>query len=120
MKTTLILLTALSFFLLTGCGSGGSNKATGRLTVTVQWPEPSRLIPAASNTIVIQVFDGPTEIVADAVAPQTVTVTRPTTSATFTRLPIGNLLLKATAYPGNPATTVAQASGTTIVAVQPG
>ncbi len=124
MKRFILFFAALSLIPLAGCGGGSQRETTGRLTVNVKWPEPSRLIPLASNSILIEIFDGPeTDDNANRVALQTKTVTRPTTSAIFAGLPVANLFLRATAYPADPVANpgvIAQASGTTLIAVRPG
>lgn len=63
------LTTSLAILPLSGCGSGsrsgsGSNsrQKIGSLTFNVKWPEPSRLIPLASNSIQLRLFKGNTEI----------------------------------------------------------
>ena len=117
--------------LLSGCGSGGGTIApsailsgptgrseTGTATVNVVWPERtgSRLIPVASNSLVVTLtFNG--KVVA------TQTITKPTKSATFPYLPIGQLGVTVVATPDNnpnlPAGNgVPQASGTGRLTVQ--
>ncbi|MCW3099894.1 MAG: putative Ig proteinputative calcium-binding proteinFG-GAP repeat protein [Chthonomonadaceae bacterium] len=99
---------------LAGCG-GGSNPqlattgGQGRATLTVAWPTRTRLIPDASNSIVVIVHQGTT-----AVANQT--LARPaaggTSTASFPSLPTGTLSVTATAYPNADGTGVAQATAT--------
>jgi uncharacterized protein YjdB len=78
--------------------------ALGKLRVGVTWAEPSRLVPIASNSIKVQVFDGATEV-ASAVIP------KPLTIKTFDELPTGNLTVVASAYPETDGSGVAQATG---------
>jgi len=118
MKRINLVFAVLSLIPFAGCGGGSQRETTGRLSVNVKWPAPSRLIPAASNSIKVEILDG-----ANRVAHQT--INRPATQATFTGLPVANLVLKATAYPEPPGDPVspgitAQATGTTVVAVQAG
>lgn len=96
-----------SVTLLAGCGGSSSSapaNQTGRATITIVWPEVTRLIPVASNSIKVTFYQGAT-----AVATQT--VARPTTgntsTLTFTGLPTGTLTVSSVALPnadgtGNP------------------
>lgn len=95
--------------ILSGCGGGGNSSAIavsgGSLQVGVIWPEPSRLIPIASNSIKIEVYDGANLVATDLIP-------KPLTLATFSNVPTGNLTVVATAYPNVDGTGVAQATGT--------
>src|ERR1041385_3282125 len=101
---------------LVGCGSGSQtpslSKATGSATFTVTWPNPSRLIPKASASIVVQILNGSTQIASQ-------TLARPasggTATATFPLLPPGTLTAKATAYPQANGSGVAQATATLLL-----
>lgn len=106
----------LGGFVLSGCGGGGgaqgdkassSSEPAGQAAFTVRWPEPSRLIPFASNSIKVQVMRG------DAFLGERLLV-RPAgggeTSAIFERLSTGDAVATATAYPNAGGTGVAQAS----------
>lgn len=101
------------------CGGGGGQASStgGRAVVSIQWPSRSRLIPAASNSLQITFLQG-----AQSVATQT--VARPASGGQstlqFDNLPATNLTLTAAAFPAANATAVAQASGTTTVAIQDG
>lgn len=92
---------------LVGCGSGNGSfgAATGRATLTVKWPERTRLIPVMANSIVAEVYDGLTVI-------DSVTLTRSggsmTSTATFSNLPCKTLSLVMHAYPNANGTGVAQ------------
>lgn len=117
--------------LLSGCGSGGGTIApsailsgptgrseTGTATVNVVWPARtgSRLIPVASNSLVVTLtFNG--KVVA------TQTITKPATQAVFPYLPVGQLGVTVVATPDSnsnlPAGNgVPQASGTGRLTVQ--
>jgi hypothetical protein len=102
-------------FSIAGCGGGSENgsrpitqEAAGRATFTVQWPpvNPSRLIPAAANSIQVKIMRG-TAVLGERV------LARPAAggpvSVTFERLPVGELLASAAAFPGPGAGGVAQA-----------
>ena len=64
--TLIAFLAMICLALLNGCGGGGSSPVnansagTGRATFTVLWPTPSRLIPVAANSIVVQILNGST------------------------------------------------------------
>src|SRR5438552_1653442 len=64
-----ITLSSVTF--LAGCGgSGGGTQSstTGRATLTIIWPDRSRLIPAASNSIKVAINKGSTAITSNVVA----------------------------------------------------
>jgi alpha-tubulin suppressor-like RCC1 family protein len=95
--------------LLCGCGgnnSTNSNANTGGMTVSVLWPDRSRLIPLASNSIRFSVSNN-----GSLVASQLLTrpATGGQTTAIVANLPIGNLVASAAAYPQADGTGVAQA-----------
>lgn len=119
-RRALVLAALCLPVLLAGCGGGGSAKPeTGGLALTIRWPEPSRLIPAASNSIRATLTQGETPV-------GTRLLQRPaqppwTTTVTFEELAPGELALSAAAFPSADGTGVAQASGAapaTIVAGQ--
>lgn len=127
MRNPLLRQLFLLFFLvcclaamLMGCGGGGNGigltgTATGRATLTVTWPEPSRLIPQASNSIRVTVTSG-TVMAASSL------LQRPagggTSSVTFSTLPIGTLTLTASAYPQTDGSGVAQATATIPIVIE--
>lgn len=119
----LALLPATGAVLMTGCSGGGSRGASvtsdaGRsLIFSVQWPERSRLVPVASESIIVRIQrDGQT------VAERT--VNRPAsgsaTRVTLERLPPGELTAIANAYPEVNGRGVAQASGSARLTAEPG
>jgi len=109
--------------LLAGCGGGGNGlpgsggstatRARGQATVSVTWPERTRLVPDASNSIVITLVKTGTPLVGAAPAPKT--LTRPaagqplTTTAQFDNLELGTYTVSAVAYPTTDGSGVAQA-----------
>ncbi len=104
---------------LSSCGGGSGPQAagTGRFQLTVQWPPPGRLIPAASASIQIVLKRG------DTVLGQQV-LRRPqqppwNTTASFDRVQPGSITVFATAYPNSDATGVAQATGTVNASIAP-
>jgi hypothetical protein len=111
------LLAIALLWLLAGCGTGGPSTTStlGRATFTVIWPSSGRLIPDASNSIVVQITNG-----AAAVASQT--LARPASggsaTATFKTLPVGALTATATAYPTTDGTGVAQATASVPLVIQ--
>ncbi|MFM7320563.1 MAG: hypothetical protein ACKO5K_03435 [Armatimonadota bacterium] len=91
-----------------GCGGGSSaaSTRTATLSVTVAWPDRSagRLVPLASESIRVTVAG------ANGFA-KTVTIVRPANSTTIANLPVGDLVVTATAHPAaDPGATIPQAS----------
>ncbi|MGC4042976.1 MAG: Ig-like domain-containing protein [Armatimonas sp.] len=121
----LIALGALSLLgavsLTVGCGGGAATSvvsdATGRATVSIVWPETTRLIPAGASSIKVQFFQNGT-----AVATQT--AARPesggASTLSFSSLTPGTLSVVATAYPNADGTGTAQASAATDVTIVAG
>ncbi|MGV3614152.1 MAG: DUF3500 domain-containing protein [Fimbriimonas sp.] len=93
---------------LVGCGGSGGSKADGKGTATlrVTWPERTRLIPVASESITASFYNAGTLVA-------TQTVARPTTgnvsTLTFTGLPATTLNLIVAAYPEEDGSGTAQA-----------
>lgn len=122
MRRTFAALSAvLILALLCGCHGALVRTAStpaprGRATFAVRWPTRSRLIPAAAESIVVQIKKGATVL-------QQQVLARPTSggngSATFEQLPIGVLTAVATAYPTPGGTGIAQATASTSVTIQP-
>lgn len=120
----------LAFLLLTtalvGCGGshGLSSSITenigarGRATLTILWPERTRLIPFAANSLRIEVRDGNGAVVGSQI------LERPpvggTKSTTFDLLPVGNLTIQATANPNANGSGIAQAKATAPLVIQAG
>lgn len=80
---------------LVGCGGNGSTVAQGGATLQITWPDATRLVPVAANSIKIAFLSGSTVVASQ-------TVTRPSTGNTstvsFTTLPATILTLKAEAF----------------------
>lgn len=102
---------------LSGCGGGGPSSSTGRAVFTVQWPDRSRLIPVASNSIRVEILRNGSVIASQLLA-------RPangtSTTASFANLPIQTLTARATAYPQSNGSGIAQASGGVPLVIQAG
>lgn len=98
----LLLLTALTTVLATGCAGNQSDLASSgsALTMNVVWPEDSRVIPTVSNSIRVKVIK-------DGFTINNQLLAKPTTSVTFNHAPVGAVTVEATSYPnvdgtGNP------------------
>ncbi|MBB6051158.1 Ig-like domain-containing protein [Armatimonas rosea] len=106
---------------LTGCGGASSlatvAAATGRATLSITWPEATRLIPTAANSITISFLQGTTVV-------NTQTVARPangsSSTLSFETLPLGSLTVVASAYPNTDGTGVAQATASTTATIASG
>ena len=135
-----VLTALLATIPLTGCGGGGkggspsvtAGRAKGTVKMAIVWPEPSRLIPNASNHIVVTLSRTPDDSLPSAFSTQLI-FDRPANppwlvEKTTDQLPTGTYTATATAYPTptgdgtpDPATgaNVAQATKTVgAVAVQ--
>jgi len=103
-----LLVVFFGVALFPGCG-GDSGPAPGSATVNITWPTRTRLIPAASEAITLNLYNG-SQLLASQLA------VRPpnpgTTTYTFYKLPSTLLTLRAVAYPNADASGVVQASGT--------
>jgi outer membrane protein assembly factor BamB len=117
----LMLILLAGLVLGMGCGSNGPVRQSalslpsGRATFSITWPAPTRLIPAASNSIKVQVNNGSTPITSQILA-------RPsgggTATVSFDPLPVGNLTVIATAYPTTNGTGIAQATASIPLVIQ--
>ena len=114
-RRTLLVSTTLLLF-LAGCGGGGgdsSSSQTGRAEFVINWPDSTRLIPAAAKSIKINLTG---------TATVEKTVARPAagtnqTTVSFPDLVVGAYNVAASAYPNADATGVAQATGTSTVTI---
>ncbi len=103
-----------------GCGGSGLIKTPvtlGRATFTVEWPTDTRLIPLASNSIRVTLWQGTESITSQLLV-------RPnsggSTTADFSNLPIGDMVATAQAYPTQIGTGTAQASASVPLSTQVG
>src|SRR5579862_29949 len=121
-RVMFILAGVILCLLLVGCGGGtgsnqsaGTGKATGKATVTVQWPNRGRLIPEAANSIVVVINQGASQVGQQILA-------RPasggTSTATFNVLPVGNLSVTATSFPNADGTGTALSRATIPLTIQ--
>lgn len=117
-RSSIVVSILFLLCLLPGCGDGNglkANSATGRAVLTIQWPDRSRLLPAAANSIKVDIAKGATVVMSKLLARP---ATGNSTTATFDPLPIGDLTMNATAYPQADGTGTAQATGGTTLKIQ--
>ena len=108
----LFICAAAGVVLLSGCGGGGGGASrAGTLVLTVKWPQGSRLIPVASNSIKATLLQGagPTQLGSNVLPKPTGGAT--STSVVFNNLEAGAVTLSAIAYPTENGSGTAQASG---------
>ena len=117
---SLVCLMALLTFV--GCGGGdskvsSSSGAIGRASVKLEWPKSTRLVPVSSNSVKITVTKNGTKVAEQ-------TLPRPvlggTSTANFTDIPVGSVLITATAFPNQDGTGTAQATASTIASIASG
>lgn len=114
---------AFGVLTLSGCGGGDTTAPTvaaaqtataGRAVFTVRWPQQTRLIPFAADSIVVRLTRG------GALLGQQ-TLHRPQnggeTTAVFERIAPGDALVSATAFPTSDGTGVAQARAEVAITV---
>ena len=65
-------------------GGGATTRKIGAITVSVAWPDRSRLIPLASNSIQVTVRDSSNAIVAQKLLVRPADITGTPTTASFT------------------------------------
>lgn len=103
------LLVLLVGLVLAGCGGSGSGSGSGEgsLSLTVEWPEDSRLIPVMSESVVVTVSR-------DGKVLRRVVLAKPVgggaATASIESLPVTEVKVEAQAYPEVDGTGVAQAS----------
>jgi len=122
MKVTIsLLLSAMAALFLFGCSDTSmspSGAATGRAAITITWPHATRVIPLASNSLVIRALRSGVDVVPAQI------VARPSgggvSTVIFPALPVGTVTLQATAYPETAGTGVAQASGSISIIIVAG
>jgi len=103
--------------LLPGCGGGGSTAASGRVSLTVVWPERTRMIPVAAESINARLTgpNGFDQTILIARAPGVTEVTRQ-----WLDLPPGPYQLEGTAHPASDGSGTAIARGSAPVTVEAG
>jgi len=112
----LSIFSVLLLFVSFGCGGGGNSAESGRAEFRILWPEPdTRLIPAASNSIKVEIRRGG-NVIATRTAP------RPAGGGSalvvFDNLPVAQVTATASAHPNADGTGTAQAAGSVTFNVQ--
>src|SRR5688572_2571167 len=112
----LAIFSAFILFVSFGCGGGGKSAESGRAEFRILWPEPdTRLIPAASNSIKVEIRRGGS-VIATKIAP------RPAAGGSalvvFDNLPVAQVTATASAHPNADGTGIAQAAGSVTFSVQ--
>src|SRR5437660_1495029 len=114
MRSLACLLGPVALLGLVSCGGVHSASPSGQIVMKVIWPDRTRLIPIASNSVRISISNGATQY-------GTALVPRPPTgnqaSTTFDHVPGGPATVTALAYPNTDGSGVAQAKGVTPVDV---
>ena len=100
--------------LLAGCGGAGSSP-TGLIAIRVAWPAKAggRVVPAAAQSVQVQ-------LVQNATVTHTAILSPSSATTTFTEVPLGNVTVKAVAFPTAGATGTPMASGQTVQTVSAG
>jgi hypothetical protein len=112
------IFAVMAFSLLPGCGGGAGapQQDHGTLAFTILWPERSRLIPLAAESIkVVVTLQGTVvaqQVVARPPAPKT------SSTVTFDNLPTGDVIITATAHPNPDGTGVVQARGAVPITIE--
>jgi hypothetical protein len=112
-----IYLVPLVAMAVVGCGGNdevSENRTRGAADVVITWPERTRLIPNASESIVITISAGDQELGRRVVARP---VVGNTVRVAFQDLPATDLTLKAEAFPSDDGSGVAQASAAEIIRI---
>ncbi len=108
MKLAKYIFVLIILLTLLACGGGGVVGAkSGKVSISITWPTPSRVIPVAASSIgiIIKNSEGLTVV--------STFIAKPTTLWMSSDLPVESYTLTATAYPNLDATGVAQATGVT-------
>lgn len=116
-KRYLGLIAPLALAFLVGCGGGSTNTATGRVSFKVIWPEKTRLIPEATQSIRAR-LQGPNNYDQQIILQRTEGQTEATRE--WRGLQPGQYTLHAEAYPNADASGVILASGSAGVTVEAG
>lgn len=123
MLSSSLLLLICSFFLLAGCGGGSQTSEnqsagtrTGSIVFNITWPTAGRVIPAASQSLVITVSNSTAQVIATRTIPRPAAGTN-TTSVRFDSLPVGVVTILVQAFPKADGTGVIQAAGSANAAI---
>lgn len=112
-----IFATVAFLLICEGCGGSrtiGPHAATASLAISIDWPDRSRLIPVASNSIRVVLRRGG-ETIAERVMPRPVGQSQST--ALFDGLSSGEVLVEAQAFPSIDGSGVALAAGAKVASV---
>ena len=97
--TKCLLACAAIIVLLIGCGGGATTApATGRLTLRVIWPKPTRLIPYGTQSIRAVLTSGQQALGSQLIVGGDGPPPSPST-VTFDNVPAGSVTLTVSAYP---------------------
>jgi WD40 repeat protein len=111
MKNTLPLKGIPLFLLITlvvACGGGGASipaPKTGKISISINWPTPSRIIPTASKSIKVVIKNSL------GVTIDTAVLNKPASSWLSSNLAIDNYTLTTTAHPETNGSGITQAIG---------
>ncbi len=116
-KIVLTISTAIAVLgMLTGCGGHKTIPEAGSMRINIKWPAQvaaTRLIPTASNSIVVNIDQGGQTVFSTVIA-------RPSNTVVLPNLPLGNSTITATAYPNANGTGTAQAAASQAVEIVAG
>lgn len=121
MRHTKCLLACVAIIVsLFGCGGGATTApATGRLTLSVIWPKPTRLIPYGAQSVRAVLTSGQLTLGSQLIVGGDGPPPSPST-VTFDNVPAGPVTLTASAYPKADGSGVAMATGAQPVTIVSG
>ncbi|MDE2124993.1 MAG: hypothetical protein KGJ62_00190 [Armatimonadetes bacterium] len=107
-------MAAVALTAVAGCSNGGAtaptgSRSAGALSMTIHWPNRTRLIPVDSQSITVVVAAG-AQILQSQTVPRPATGTN-TTTVTFPSISPGSVTVTASSYPNADGSGVAQATG---------
>jgi len=115
----MVLAVIGTLFTAIGCGGSSNNVAAGtNARITIVWPERSRLIPLAANSVRITLSNADnnyTQLVSRDTASNS-----NTSKIQFNNVVVGDYTVTATAFPGSDGSGIAQATGSTNISILQG
>lgn len=110
-RSVIMLATGL---LLAGCGGGGTAASlpTGAVVMRIRWPETSRLIPTAAQSVVVSLWQNQQPLNG-----QRAVIARPQSEYRFEGVPAGSTTIVASAHPNADGSGVAMTGGSVTVTV---